>query len=282
MSTFTDQMATVPDACDGLRLDQVISRMFGISRRKARYIIQLGGAYLNKKRCRLAGRVVRRGQRIRIAHLEGERTRPLQKEQIIWKQEDLVLIHKRCGQYSQEALHRSIGCLPDELQRLLGKPFRPVHRLDRDTSGLMLFSANHARHQQLQSLWQNCVQKTYLAVVEPIPSWETLTIDLPIARRRTTDGRYEVHAQGRRSLTQARVIERRRQRALLELQPLTGRSHQLRIHLSTVGCPILGDIRYGGKPHERMMLHAWKLSITPPALLDAQAWEVYPEEDWTW
>ncbi|RMG91442.1 MAG: RluA family pseudouridine synthase [Zetaproteobacteria bacterium] len=283
MNSFRDQKATVSNACDGLRLDQAISRTFGISRRKARVIIQLGGAYLNKKRCRLAGKLVHRGQHLRIAYLNDEQTKSLHKEQIVWQQGDLVLIHKRCGQYSQEALHRSIGCLPDELRCLLGRPFRPIHRLDRDTSGLILFSASRSLHLQLQTHWKTCARKTYLAVVEPAPAWETLTIDLPISRQRATDGRYAVDVQrGRPSLTHARVIERRDQRALLELRPLTGRTHQLRIHLSAVGCPILGDTRYGGKPHERMMLHAWKLSITPPALPVPQAWEAHPEEDWKW
>ncbi|RMH59667.1 MAG: RluA family pseudouridine synthase [Zetaproteobacteria bacterium] len=267
----------------GLRLDQALARFCAMSRRQARKLIDVGGVYLNGKRCRQAGRTVRAGDRLRCVRLHNERLVPFSEEQLVWRMDDLLLIHKRAGQYSQEALHRAKGCLPDELSRrygCAGRKYRPVHRLDRGTSGLLLFCSSPQRIKHLQQGWARCVDKHYLAVVHGMPTWDTRMIDLPISAARDVSGRYHVHENGRACLTEARVLRRAEGFALLVLRPITGRSHQLRVHLSAVGCPILGDVRYGGKAHARMMLHAWKLRIRPPALSQVYQWEVEPEEDW--
>ncbi len=216
--------------------------------------------------------------------LENESLRPLKAEQILWRQASLVLLHKRTGQYAQEALHRSRGCIPDELSALLGSSevYRPVHRLDRDTSGLMLLCSDARLLQHLQRHWHDAVCKRYLAVVEPAPEWQSQDIRLPIGRQRDALGRYRVDPEGRECHTEADVLERRGERALLSLTAHTGRTHQLRVHLSSLGCPILGDRRYGGRSHARLMLHAEQLCITPPGLPEKLDWRCPPEEDWEW
>ena len=285
---YQDLRATATSAEEQQRLDQALAQCFPLSRRRIRRAIDEGGVYLNKKRCRTAGRKVRSGDQLRMVLLEGEKLRPLETEQLIWQQPPLYMLHKRSKQYAQEALHRSKGTLPSELAALLKLPpkeaalLRPVHRLDRDTSGLMLFSSDPKALQQLQKFWQQCAMKSYLAVVEPAPTWHTKTIELAIGKVRDARGCYHISEHGRHCKTDVELLEQRNNRALLKLTPHTGRTHQLRVHLSALGCPILGDRRYGGKPHHRLMLHAEQLRITTPALKETITWNAPPEEDWQW
>jgi len=291
-SAYQDISITIDRQDAGKRLDQALSEHLPLSRRRIRTAIDDGGVYVNKRRCRKAGLTVKGGERIRLVILEQEKTVPFSEQQVLWRGDDLLLINKRSGQYAQEALHRSKGTLPAEVATWLGltgeaaKTLRPVHRLDRDTSGLMLLSRSPKQLNHLQAHWSACVQKTYLAVVEPSPDWEEKRITLAISARRNKNGCYRPDPSGRACDTSARVLQRRGTRALLELIPHTGRSHQLRVHLAAEGCPILGDARYGGKPHARMMLHAYRLCVQPPALNETHHWEISPEinkkEDWQW
>ncbi len=278
-------MLTVPGAGDGQRLDVVLAQGVSMSRRRIRRVIEDGGVYLNRHRCRTAGRTVRTGDRLRIVCLDGETLVPFRPEQILWSQDSLILVHKQSGQYAQEALHRSRGTLPAELALHLGlkaDDVRPVHRLDRGTSGLMLFATDPATLQHLQRHWASSVQKSYLGVADPAPDWQHRRIDLPIGTRRDAQGRYAVDPAGRACDSEAGIIERRDGRALVRLIPHTGRTHQLRVHMAALGCPLLGDSRYGGRPHPRLMLHAHTLSLEPPAWPEAMEWHADPKEDWIW
>ncbi len=286
MKRFEDRRARAGAAEAGLRFDQALAQLLGVSRRKARLAIDLGGAWLNGRRCRMAGRRIRAGDELRLVTLEGEAPPPLSPAQIIWREGPLLALHKRAGQYAQPALHRSKDCLPEALSRLLddGNDWQPAHRLDRGTSGVLLFCADKALRDRIQRAWGECARKRYLAVVAPAPDWDEREITLPIGKRRDAQGRYAPDPDGRPCRTRARVIRRKDGggRALLELVPETGRSHQLRVHLSALGCPILGDGRYGGLPHQRMMLHAEFLALAPPALDAMREWRATPEEDWSW
>ncbi len=287
-TNFQDLRAIVSKQEHGMRLDQGLAQLLGLSRRRSRKAIDEGGVYLNQKRCRTAGRAINVGDKLRVVLLEKEKLTPFTADQIVWQRPPLYLIHKRSNQYAQEALHRSRGTLPYELaQHLALAPkisvhLRPVHRLDRGTSGLMLFSSSPKQLQDLQSLWHCCTFKTYLAVVESAPAWDTQTITRAIDSERDKRGRYHISEHGRACKTEAEVIERKGNRALIKLIPHTGRTHQLRIHLAALGCPILGDIRYGGKAHARLMLHAQHLQIIRPALGQDIQWNAEPEEDWQW
>ncbi len=157
-----------------------------------------------------------------------------------------------------------------------------MHRLDRGTSGLLLFCDHPTLLRHLQAHWGECVEKQYLAVVEPAPAWRHEYIRLPISRRPDKLGRYHIDEKGRACETRAEVVERRGTRALVCLEPRTGCTHQLRVHMAACGCPILGDTRYGGATHPRLMLHAHRLCVQPAALPTTHAWQVEPEEDWRW
>ncbi|OIO71615.1 MAG: pseudouridine synthase [Zetaproteobacteria bacterium CG_4_9_14_3_um_filter_49_83] len=274
-----------------IRLDKALAEFTPLSRRRIRQAIDDGGVYINNQRCRTAGRMLKGREKLRILTLDEEVLIPfVGEEQLLWQQNGLYLIHKRSGQYAQEALHRSKGTLPDELARFLAIPplrakyLRPVHRLDRGTSGLMLFSEHPAQLQHLQQHWHSHVQKRYLAWVSPAPSWDEQNIELAISKQRDTLGRYHTDPENgplsRACSTTAMVRQRLEDRALLELIPHTGRTHQLRVHLQALGCPILGDSRYGGKRHSRLMLHAYALKIHTPALPETMEWTAEPEGDW--
>ena len=286
MDNFQDHSLTVPVSPEGTHLDAFLGGNLPLSKQRILLAISEGSTYINNKRCRDATQLLHGGETVRVVILDGEKLIPFSEKQLLWRNPPFYLIHKRSGQYAQEALHRSQGTLPEELTEYLKLPskqlLRPVHRLDRDTSGLMLFCADPKKLQRIQDLWHSHVSKSYIAVVEPAPEWESIRITLPIGKRRDKRGCYRVEKDGRTCDTEAEVIERRSGKALLRLIPHTGRTHQLRIHLSHLGCPILGDGRYGGKKHPRLMLHARTLHIRPPALTQEQQWIVEPEEDWQW
>jgi 23S rRNA pseudouridine1911/1915/1917 synthase len=288
MNRYHDHRLSIESVAEPIRLDIALAERLGISRRRIRRAIDEGGVYVNRKRCRKAGTLLKGHEKLRLVMLDDETLIPFDPAQMIWQQPPLYLIHKRSGQYAQEALHRSRGTLPEELAAHLelspreAKLLRPVHRLDRDTSGLMLLSASPQQLQQLQAMWHTHTEKHYLAVVSPAPAWERERIQLPIGRQRDRLGRYRVEAGGRACDTEAEVLERHGEQALLRLIPHTGRTHQLRVHLSHIGCPILGDARYGGRPHHRLMLHAQMLRLKAPLLTTTHEWTIDPEEDWQW
>lgn len=288
---FEDIKLTIPLEEGGQRLDSALAAISTYSRRRLQRAIDEGGVYLNKKRCRKAGRIIQGGEKVRIVMLDDEKLVPFSESQIVWREQSWVLVHKKAGQYAQEALHRSKGTLPYEIAMALkltpvqNKHLRPVHRLDKGTSGLMMFSYEPKALQHLQHHWQKAVDKEYMAVVSPAPSWDTQLIESSISAKADRMGRYHVDAKGRVCKTDAYVMERRDNKALLRLIPHTGRTHQLRVHLASLGCPIVGDTRYGGSKHKRMMLHAKRLNIKGFAMRSRETeltWSVEPEGDWEW
>ncbi|MDX8387113.1 MAG: RluA family pseudouridine synthase [Ghiorsea sp.] len=291
MASFEDIKFVIPLEEGGQRLDSALAAISPFSRRRVQRAIDEGGVYVNKKRCRKAGRLIQGGEKIRFVILDGEELEPFTEEQIIWREKSWTLVHKKANQYSQEALHRSKGTLVYELSMALDlkpvdmKLLRPVHRLDRATSGLIMFSHDPKALQHLQHHWHQAVEKEYVAVVSPAPSWSEILIEEPISAKADKAGRYHVSDSGKASKTEAFVLEVRDNKALIRLVPHTGRTHQLRVHLAHLGCPIVGDRRYGGKKQSRMMLHAQTLKIKGYAMRSKEpqhSWSVEPEGDWSW
>jgi tRNA pseudouridine32 synthase/23S rRNA pseudouridine746 synthase len=152
---------------------------------------------------------------------------------------------------------------------------RLVHRLDRDTSGLILLARDATTHRALSAAFaERRVRKTYLAVVQGLPADRGGVINQPLARIATRPPRYGVvplEQGGKPALTRWRVLRRFEGSSLLLLQPRTGRSHQLRVHLADLGHPVLGDPLYGDTlygdtvPAPRLQLHAAGLQLLHPA-----------------
>ncbi|MCC6322187.1 MAG: RluA family pseudouridine synthase [Phycisphaerales bacterium] len=146
-----------------------------------------------------------------------------------------------------------------------------VHRLDMDTSGLLVFGLDSAAQRDLSAQFESRrVFKAYTALVAGVPAAESGQIEVPM--RLDIDRRpLQVvdHVHGRPALTRWRVLSIETDRARLRLEPLTGRTHQLRVHLANIGHPILGDVLYGPQPatsrlSERLMLHASELEFADP------------------
>jgi 23S rRNA pseudouridine1911/1915/1917 synthase len=170
-----------------------------------------------------------------------------------------------------------------------GGPTRPgiVHRLDRDTSGVIVVARTEEAHHGLAKQFENrTVAKTYLAVTQGAPQLDRDEIDLPIGIHPYQREKMAVrrgHSTSREAVTRYEVLERFRGGALVKVTPKTGRTHQIRVHLAAIGCPVLCDGLYSGRPViepsflglppgppliERQALHAARLEITHPATRD--------------
>ncbi len=141
-----------------------------------------------------------------------------------------------------------------------------VHRLDRDTSGVLIIAktADAATHLQRQFA-QRTAKKTYLAVTDGVPKLAAAKIDLPIGRNPAAPSTFRVDPNGKPAQTTYHVLASTDAQALIELNPTTGRTHQLRVHMAHLNTPILGDRVYGKPNASRLMLHAHKLEITLPS-----------------
>jgi tRNA pseudouridine32 synthase/23S rRNA pseudouridine746 synthase len=158
---------------------------------------------------------------------------------------------------------------------------RILHRLDRDTSGVILLAFDAEAHRELSRQFHDReVNKTYLAVVSGILSEDSGEIDLPMRKDmdpRNAPRQVIDHAEGRRAVTRWFVLERLEARTRIKLVPITGRSHQLRLHMKTVGHPILGDDLYAPAKvlamADRLMLHAQSLTIVHPQTTSLMTFE---------
>ena len=147
---------------------------------------------------------------------------------------------------------------------------RIVHRLDQATSGVMVLALDADAHRELSRQFElRRVEKAYQAMVAGAPAADEGVIDLPMRKDMERKVRHLIdHQQGKPAITQWRVLERLGDRTRLELRPLTGRSHQLRLHLATIGHPILGDVFYAppqvAEAAPRLLLHAERLAFDDP------------------
>lgn len=198
---------------------------------------------------------------------------------VVFENADLLVVNKPAGMvahpspghYSGTLVHAALAHAPE--MEGVGGELRPgvVHRLDRDTSGLILLAKNDAAHHQLQNQFRDrLVRKTYLALVDGHPPTPTGRIEAPIGRNTSHRQLMTIveAAKGREAVTEYRTLESFPQHTLLEARPLTGRTHQIRLHMKFIGCPVAGDTVYGKKhatiPITRHFLHAARLTITLP------------------
>lgn len=147
-----------------------------------------------------------------------------------------------------------------------------VHRLDRDTSGVVILAKNEKTQSMLRRQFQERkAHKVYYAVVKGRPKHDEAKINLPIARNYNRPATFTVDSNGRESITFYKVIKTNDKYSLIELRPVTGRTHQLRVHLKYLGTPIVGDKVYNDKNEDgenRLYLHAKELEITIPGPTD--------------
>ena len=187
---------------------------------------------------------------------------------ILYSDKDLIAINKPAGLLSVASASENKKHALAILRSQFSRPQRPaklwpVHRLDRDTSGVLLFATSREMREAVMGLWPEA-EKTYLAIVEGHPNPSHGTIDQPLW---LDDTEYRMHVGphpgAKEAITHYKTQRTVHSRALLELQLETGRQHQIRAHMAWLGYPVIGDPRYG-EDGPRMGLHALHLSITKP------------------
>ena len=280
----------VPEGLDGLRLDAALSRLFGLSRTTAVTIIESGGVSVDGRVRGKSDRVLS-GATLEVDLPEPERTGFAVPEvvaglRVVYEDNDIIVVDKPVG----VAAHPSgswegptvIGGLAAAGHRIStsGAEERQgvVHRLDVGTSGLMVVAKSERAYTVLKDAFrERTVDKRYHTLVQGHPDPMTGTVDAPIDRHPTSAYKFAVVAGGRDSVTHYETIEAFRHATLLEIHLETGRTHQIRVHLSAIGHPIVGDATYGGSrqaiPLDRPFLHAAKLEFDQPTTGERLAFE---------
>lgn len=178
---------------------------------------------------------------------------------IIYEDDDVIVVNKPAGLLSEG---RGEYC-PEKTLADFGFV---AHRLDRGTSGVMILAKNETVQKFLKKQFQRrTVHKTYYAVVHGRPKYDQAKIELPLIRDLKRPTTFRVDANGKESITFYRLLKSNDEYSLVELKPITGRTHQLRVHMKYLGHPIVGDDVYGEKDDaDRLYLHAGELEITLP------------------
>ncbi len=186
---------------------------------------------------------------------------------ILYEDDDCIVIDKPSGvlthskgAFNQEATVATF--ISSRITKQKGERAGIVHRLDRATSGVIICAKTPSSYEWLSKQFADRKTiKTYIAVIEGVMNPEEGIIDAPIGRNPKKPQSFRVHPSGKTAQTQYKTINHNSNYSMLELQPKTGRTHQLRVHLKYLGHPIVGDSFYEGKPYERLLLHSKSLTI---------------------
>jgi 23S rRNA pseudouridine1911/1915/1917 synthase len=266
---------------EGMRLDQFLSgEIDDLSRGRIRKIIDLGGVHVAGRRVGRCSHVVKSGQQVEI-YLDGRSLDipELGEGDVLFHDPYLLAIDKPAGMEFQPTHARYKGTVYESVLRYLKKngsrgasiTLGMVQRLDRDTSGVAVFSIHPRSHAGLTAIFaERKARKGYLALVTGHPPGPTGEFRSLLARQRSSNRMKSVDRGGREAITRYRVIEEYDDVSLVDIEIPTGRSHQIRVHFSEAGHPLLGDTAYGGpashigRAVSRQMLHAATLAFAHP------------------
>ena len=264
---------------NGERLDVLLSQDGEISRSRAAQLIREGRVTVNG---RAETRPALKAGNGDTVELDMPQAKPTETEaqdiplEILYQDEHLAVVVKPCGMVVHPAAGNEDGTLVNALLYHLdhlsgiGGEMRPgiVHRLDKDTSGLMLVAKEDKAHAALsRQLSDRQMEKHYRALVMGHMKEPEGVIEKPIGRSRNDRKKMAVEPDGRWAKTEWRVLREYPDRTLLDVHIITGRTHQIRVHMSSIGHPVLGDPLYGTRnmpKAERLMLHAYSLEFTHP------------------
>lgn len=265
------------------RLDKILTaHLPEFSRSRLQGLIKDGQVFVDGVVARKAGLVLEPGVQISL-HLPPPQPAGLVPEEIpldiIFENQDLIVVNKPAGMVVHPAAGHDRGTLVHAVLAHapgmdgIGGEQRPgvVHRLDKDTSGLILLAKNEQAHRWLQDQFRlRKVTKIYLALVDGRPPTPSGRIEAAIGRdtRQRRQMAVVTENKGRLADSEYRTLEEFPAHTLLEVRPNTGRTHQIRLHLAFIGCPVAGDTIYGRRqptiPLDRHFLHAARLSIRLP------------------
>jgi len=265
------------------RLDKfLVTQLPEFSRTRLQTLIENGSILVDGTVAYKSGQMINQGNLIQVHIPPPEPTQLVPEEiplDIVFENEDLMVVNKPAGMVVHPAaghksgtlVHAALAHAPEMIG--IGGEKRPgvVHRLDKDTSGLILLAKNDQAHRWLQDQFRlRKTIKTYIALVDGKPPTPSGRIEAPV-------GRDSIHRKlmsvsrikkGREAISEYHTLESFREHTLLEVHPLTGRTHQIRVHLKFIGCPVAGDTVYGHKRAtielNRHFLHACRLTILLP------------------
>ena len=256
---------------EGFTVKRAVRALLGVSHRQLGSLKAQGGLFVNGEPARSIDRL--RAGDVLLVRFPEEAPREIEPSDgavdIVYEDDDLLILNKPAPLACQSSDRQPYHSLENRLSALRPElTFRPVNRLDRGTSGLMAA----AKHPHAQNLLQEALHtpdfsREYLAIVCGAPPEEAGTVDAPIGKCDGATVKRCVRADGRPSVTQYRVLARQDGLCLVRLRLLTGRTHQIRVHMAHLGCPVLGDFLYGQEDIRlpgRFALHSWRLSLTQP------------------
>lgn len=265
----------------GVRLDSYITKKLNdLSRANIQRLIEDGNILVNSAKQKISYKV-NSGDKIEITIPEPKKIdlKPQDiKVEIVYEDNDIIVVNKPKGLVVHPAVGNPDGTLVNAIMNIckdslsgIGGEVRPgiVHRLDKDTTGLLIVAKNDKAHINLSEQIKNReVKKIYIALVRGnIPENEA-TINMPIGRSTKDRKKMAVVKNGKEAVTHFKVIDRFKNYTLLEIKIDTGRTHQIRVHMAEIGCPVVGDMVYSNGKNEfgveGQMLHAKSLDFKHP------------------
>ena len=290
----------VSEAENDERLDVIAAAAAGVTRSRAGALIRDGLARVNDAVQTKAGFRLRTGDTVSIALPDAGPSRVEAQDipiRVLYQDDDLAVVYKPSGMVVHPAAGNPDGTLVNALLKHLdhlsgiGGEIRPgiVHRIDKDTSGLLLVAKNDFSHLSLsEQIKAHSVRRAYMAIVQGGMRQESGFVEGPIGRHPTDRKKMAIVPGGREAKTYWRVLESLKGASLLECTLTTGRTHQIRVHMSSIGHPLLGDPLYGPKkmPYPvqgGQLLHAFRIGFVHPRTGESLLFEAPPEQrflDW--
>ncbi len=279
---------------DGRRLDVLLSEQTGLSRSRAAALMEEGMCLSGGKECRKAGMKVPAGQEILLTVPAPREAAPRAEDiplEVLYEDADLAVVVKPRGMVVHPAAGHPDGTLVNALLARLdtlggiGGELRPgiVHRLDKETSGLMLVAKNDETQEALSRMLKDReIEKHYRALAEGRFKEPEGEIDAPIDRSKKDRKKMAIDPEGRPALTRWKVLAEGNNCTLLDVHILTGRTHQIRVHLRSISHPVCGDEVYGfekGVKVPCLMLHAYSLAFIHPGTKEQMRFTAALPED---
>jgi 23S rRNA pseudouridine1911/1915/1917 synthase len=275
----------VPPLLDGERLDRVVALIADVSRAQAAHLVNLGAVQVDEIPILVGRHKVKEGQVLWVDESKVQHPQPPTADrgvtfEVVFVDDDIIVVnkpaglvvHPGAGNPDQTMVNGLLAQFPEIAE--IGDPMRPgiVHRLDAGSSGLLVVArTQEALHHLIEQFSDHLATRRYVALVWGHPSAPHGIVDAPIGRDRRDPLKMAVVANGRYARTEYQLLEvfhRPTDLALLECHLHTGRTHQIRVHLTSIGHPLVGDSTYGDRRPilglSRPFLHAQELRITHP------------------
>lgn len=284
----------IDELTDNQRIDAYLAEyMQDFSRSKIQAEIKKGSVLVNSKNVK-PSYSVKEGDEI-VFEIP-ETTIKIEPENIpldiVWEDENMLVVNKPSGMLTHPTTIETTGTLVNALLYKYGENLSDVngefrrgilHRLDRNTSGMLMIAKNNKTHEYLvEKMKQGEMTKKYLAVVKGVIEEDEFTINKPIGRNPNQPHKMAVIESGKESISKVKILERFKDATLIEVHLITGRTHQIRVHLSSIGHPVYNDTLYGfGKMKiktDEQVLESYKLSFPHPFDGENVSLKIKPDE----